>query len=355
MRSDSTPELLGVSRAICELREEIQRVALWDTKVLLTGESGVGKDLVARLIHRHGPRAKQPYVALNCAGISESLLESELFGHVRGSFTGAYRDKVGKLEAADGGTLFLDELGEMPQRMQGLLLRFLETGELQRVGADRVQTGIDVRVVASTNADLRFKVSEGTFREDLYYRLNVVHLVVPPLRERREDIPVLIEHFLSWFSSRKGGNRRPISADALKVLTEYAWPGNVRELANLVERLVVTGRREVVSVEELPPAMRTGGTSRTRVLKERRRTVADELYEQVTQQGQSFWSAVYPMYMEREITKDCVRDLVRKGLLEARGNYKIVAKLFNMQTTDYKRFLSFLRKHDCHVPFRDYR
>jgi transcriptional regulator with GAF, ATPase, and Fis domain len=355
MRPHSSQELIGVSKAIRELREEIERVAVWDTKILVTGESGVGKDLAAHSIHRQSSRKTRPFVALNCAGIPETLLESELFGHVRGSFTSAYRDKSGKLESANGGTLFLDELGEMTLRMQGLLLRFLETGELQRVGADRVQTGVNVRVIASTNADLTHRISEGLFREDLFYRLNVVHLAVPPLRDRPEDIPLLVEHFLSAFTSQNGRAYRPMAPEALAMLGEYHWPGNVRELANLVERLVVVGRRGIITADELPANMRNPSRRNQPLRIERRRTVADDLYEKVTQSGQSFWSTIYPLYMRREITRDCVRDVVRKGLQEARGNYKIVARLFNMDSSDYKRFLNFLRKHDCQIPFRDYR
>ncbi|MCC7416129.1 MAG: sigma-54-dependent Fis family transcriptional regulator [Acidobacteria bacterium] len=355
MRQHSSAELLGVSKEVCELRDEIQRVALCDTKILITGESGVGKDLIARMIHRCSPRVHRSFIALNCAGIPETLLESELFGHVRGSFTGAYRDKPGKLEMANGGSVFLDEVGEMTSRMQGLLLRFLETGELQRVGADRLNTGINVRVIAATNKNLRHMVSQGTFREDLFYRLNVVHLTISPLRERREDIPVLVNHFLSWFSTGNGRTTRPISPEALKLITEYGWPGNVRELANLVERLVVTGRRETITPDELPPEIRERTAGGAGAWQERRRTIVDELYHQVRHDGESFWSAVYPMYMRREITKNCVRELVRRGLQDARGNYKIVARLFNMEPDDYKRFLNFLRKHDCHLPFKEFR
>jgi len=170
---------------IAELSQEIDRIARSDAKVLITGESGVGKELVAHAIHQRSPRSARPMVAVNCAGLPETLLESELFGHVKGSFTGAYRDKQGKLEMADRGSIFLDEIGEMTLRMQGLLLRFMETGELQKVGADRVAGHVNVRVIAATNRNLRDMISEGTFREDLFYRLNVIHLVVPPLRERR--------------------------------------------------------------------------------------------------------------------------------------------------------------------------
>src|SRR4051812_27782833 len=183
--------LVGASAPMVDLKAEIDRVARSDAKVLITGESGSGKELVALAVHNGSPRADRAFVAVNCAGMPETLLESELFGHVKGSFTGAYRDKLGKLELADAGTMFLDEIGEMTMRMQGMLLRFLETGELQKVGADRAAGRVNVRVIAATNRNLRDMVDQGTFREDLFYRLNVIHLMVPALRERRDDIPML--------------------------------------------------------------------------------------------------------------------------------------------------------------------
>src|SRR6202049_3615798 len=200
MRQNVHVELIGTSHAVADLKAEIERVARSDAKVLITGESGSGKEVVARAINGASVRARVAFVPVNCAGIPEALLESELFGHVKGSFTGAYRDKPGKLEMADNGTIFLDEIGEMTLRMQGLLLRFLETGEIQKVGAERVAKATNVRVMTATNRDLRELIAQGQFREDLFYRLNVIHIVVPPLRERREDIPLLIDHFLKRFT-----------------------------------------------------------------------------------------------------------------------------------------------------------
>ena len=356
MRRDRSYELTGKSAPMNDLRLEIGRIARSDAKVLLTGESGVGKELVARAIHTTSPRANRPFVPVNCAGLPETLLESELFGHVRGSFTGAYRDKPGKLELADQGTVFLDEVGEMTLRMQGLLLRFLETGELQKVGADRGGGGsVNVRVIAATNRSLTNLIAAGQFREDLFYRLNVIHLLVPPLRERREDITLLVEHFLEQFTRHNTSSVKDISPEAMAALVEYSWPGNVRELENMIERLVVVGRHETVRLEDLPRDVTTGGRVAARNPEQETRTVADGLYDQLTAQGQSFWTAVYPLYMQREITRTHVRELVRKGLEEARGNYKIMAGLFNMESRDYKRFLNFLRKHDCQLPFKDYR
>ena len=337
-----------------DLKAEIERVARSDAKVLITGESGSGKELVAQAIHSGSSRAERAFVAVNCAGLPETLLESELFGHVRGSFTGAYRDKLGKLELADHGTMFLDEIGEMTLRMQGLLLRFLETGELQKVGADRVAGRANVRVVAATNRNLRDMISQGTFREDLFYRLNVIHLTVPPLRERREDIPVLTSHFLRSFTNHAFVPRE-VSPEAMTMLVDDPWPGNVRELQNVIERVAVTGGNDAILPEDRPIEIKARNGSSARPQRERRRTVADDLYSKLTEHRESFWTAVYPLYMQREITRSNVRDVVRKGLQEARGNYKIVARLFNMESRDYKRFLNFLRKHDCQVPFKEYR
>jgi transcriptional regulator with PAS, ATPase and Fis domain len=355
MASQPQVELIGDSAPMLELRQEIERIAHSDAKVLVTGESGSGKEVVAQLIHHQSSRAQRAFVAVNCAGLPETLLESELFGHVKGSFTGAYRDKQGKLELADAGTMFLDEIGEMTLRMQGLLLRFLETGELQKVGADRIVGRADVRVIAATNRSLRDLIVQGQFREDLFYRLNVIHLNAPSLRDRREDIPALIEHFLARFTRGNGHVVQSVSPEALTALSAYSWPGNVRELQNVVERLVVTGRSEVVTVDQLPAEVRAQPGVGVRPKRERRRTVADDLYERLTAHRESFWTAVYPLYMRREITRGNVRELVRKGLQESRGNYKIVARLFNMEPHHYKRFLNFLRKHECQLPFKDYR
>jgi transcriptional regulator with PAS, ATPase and Fis domain len=338
-----------------DLRQEVQRVAKSDAKVLITGESGVGKEVVARSVHTDGPRQHHDFIAVNCAGLPETLLESELFGHAKGSFTGAYRDKPGKLEMAHLGTVFLDEVGEMTLRMQGMLLRFLETGELQKVGSERASAPVNVRVIAATNRNLRHLIDQGQFREDLYYRLNVIHLRIPPLRERRADIPALVDHFLDKFSHRRGTRAVAFSPEAMQVLTEYAWPGNVRELENVIERLLVTAPTDVVTPRDLPLELQAPRSLSLRPKHERRRTVSDDLYKRLVDEGESFWTTVYPLYMQRDITRGNVRDLIRKGLENARGNYKIVAKLFNMEPQDYKRFLNFLRKHECQLPFKEYR
>src|SRR6185295_19850250 len=268
-------QLTGRSAAVTALEQEIDRVARSDAKVLITGESGVGKEIVARAIHSRGPRASHVFAPVNCAGLPETLLESELFGHVKGSFTGAYRDKPGKLETAHMGTIFLDEVGEMTLRMQGLLLRFLETGELQKVGADGSGRIVNVRVIAATNRSLRDMIGQGTFREDLFYRLNVIHILVPPLRERRDDIPMLAENFLGQFTAANKSPIRAISPAAMKAFSEYSWPGNVRELENVIERLVVTVQGQSIELDHLSSEIRVQGNVAFRPRRERRRTVAD--------------------------------------------------------------------------------
>ncbi len=353
MRNERPGRLLGNSVVIRELQEEIDDVARSDAKVLITGESGSGKELIAHAVHARSPRAARPFVAVNCAGVPETLLESELFGHVKGSFTGAYRDRPGKLEQAHHGTIFLDEIGEMTLRMQGLLLRFLETGELQKVGADQTAGRVNVRVIAATNRTLRDMIAQGQFREDLFYRLNVIHLVAPPLREHKDDIPMLVEHFLARFAADGRFVPKEITPEAFATMMDYSWPGNVRELENVIERCAVTGTKRLIEPDDLPPDVRANRTGWAR--RERRKGMADELYKRIIDQRESFWTVVYPLYMQREITRSSVRDLVRKGLKEARGNYKIVARMFNMQDSEYKRFLNFLRKHDCQVPFKEFR
>jgi transcriptional regulator with PAS, ATPase and Fis domain len=354
MRSDLQCELIGNSPQMTELRQEIERIAPSDAKVLITGESGVGKEIVANAIHMRSARSGRTFVPVNCAGLPETLLESELFGHVKGSFTGAYRDKPGKLEIADNGTVFLDEIGEMTLRMQGILLRFLESGELQKVGTDRPSRTVNVRVIGATNRSLREMIADGRFREDLFYRLNVIHLWIPPLRERKEDIAPMIEHFLKVFT-RKGYSTRRFAPEAMKAMLDYTWPGNVRELENAVEQLMVRTQTEVIRLEDLPEELRSKGHASVQPRRERRRTMADDLYKRLIEDQQSFWAAVYPLYIQREITRDTVREVVRRGLEQARGNYRIVAKLFNMEPQDYKRFLNFLRKHNCQLPFSDFR
>jgi len=223
-----------------------------DSSVLITGESGTGKELVARTIHYNSARANQPFVAINCGAIPEELLESELFGHVKGSFTGAIAHKTGLVEVADGGTVFLDEVAEMSPGLQVKLLRFLQDHRFRRVGGTE-DIEVDIRTVAATNKDPGQLIRTGAFREDLYYRLNVISIEMPPLRDRREDIPLLAANFLGVFAARAGRNAMRIAPEAMEILTAYAWPGNVRELENVMERAVALAVTDEVHPENLPP------------------------------------------------------------------------------------------------------
>jgi DNA-binding NtrC family response regulator len=244
--------LVGRTASMLSVYKHIARAADSQAPVLISGESGTGKELVARAIHKHGARSARPFVALNCGAVTETLLESELFGHVRGAFTGATSDRKGVLEQAHGGTVFLDEIGETPPAMQVKLLRVLQDGEVRPVGASRA-IHVDVRVVAATNVDIDRAVAEQRFREDLYYRLSVIVIALPALRDRHEDIPLLIEQFLAKATARTG-KAVTLSPKAMAAMTAYRWPGNVRELENTVERLVVFSRGRV-DVQDLPPAI----------------------------------------------------------------------------------------------------
>ncbi len=246
--------ILGESPAARELKSRIARLAASDATVLILGESGTGKELAARALHELSPRRHKPFVPLNVATLPRELVESTLFGHAKGAFTGADRMQVGCCEVADGGTLFLDEIGEMEIGLQAKLLRFLQEQTLQRVGESK-PIKVDVRIVAATNRDPREQVRRGMLREDLYYRLNVVPLVLPPLRDRREDIPLLIEHFARRNAERSGRPIARFSADAMEAMTRHDWPGNIRELENLVERLTILGTGETISLAEVTESL----------------------------------------------------------------------------------------------------
>jgi transcriptional regulator with PAS, ATPase and Fis domain len=352
--SNSVPTLIGNNPAIVAVREEIDYAARCDAKVLITGESGVGKEIVAGLIHAGSERRHSPMITVNCAAMAESLLETELFGHVRGSFTGAFRDRSGVLEQAHRGTIFMDEIGETSPRMQGLLLRFLETGEIQRVGSERMDARVNVRVIAATNRNLVDAVAAKTFRDDLYYRLNVIQLHLIPLRERLEDVPALLTHFLTLFAEQYQVPVPSITPDALAMVASYKWPGNVRELKNVAERLVIRNSEGAIEVADLPMNLRIEPQP-LRASAPGIRSTADVLYDRLVQGRESFWSTVYAPFMSRDMTRDDLRALVRKGLEQTAGNYRLLTGLFNMPEGDYKRFLNFLRKHHCHVAFQQFR
>jgi transcriptional regulator with PAS, ATPase and Fis domain len=226
--------------------------------VLIRGESGTGKELIAEAIHQASPRCDRPLIKVNCSAFPETLLESELFGHEKGAFTGAFQRRIGRLEAADGGTLFLDEIGDLPLPLQTKLLRFLQEREFERLGSN-TPIQVDVRIIAATHRDLEAAMGEGSFRQDLYYRLQVIPIYLPPLRERRADIPPLLDHFVRKYSERDGKEIRGITPEARHLLLTYDYPGNVRELENIVERAVVLCRRGIIGLEDLPLTLREGG------------------------------------------------------------------------------------------------
>ena len=250
--------IVGHSPAMQRVFEILGQVSGTNATVLVLGESGTGKELVARAIHANSPRSERRFVAVNCAALSEGLIESELFGHVKGAFTGAVAAKEGRIVYADGGTLFLDEVGDMPLATQAKLLRVLETREVQPVGGNSLQR-VDIRLVAATNRDLRRMVREGTFREDLLFRLQVVAVELPPLRQRAGDVPLLMEHFLVELSAQHGRGVRGIAPEARAALVRYEWPGNVRELRNVVENMVLLARGDVLELEDVPESVRQGG------------------------------------------------------------------------------------------------
>ena len=237
-------EMIGESNAISQIKEIIDKVAPTDARVLITGPNGTGKELVAHWLHQKSQRSKGPMIEVNCAAIPSELIESELFGHVKGAFTSANKDRAGKFEAANGGTIFLDEIGDMSLSAQAKVLRALQESRIQRVGSDK-DIKVDVRVVAATNKDLKKEIEDGKFREDLYHRLAVILVKVPALNERREDIPLLISHFSKKIAEEQGTAQKSFSEKAIKLLQEYDWTGNIRELRNVVERLLILGEKEV--------------------------------------------------------------------------------------------------------------
>jgi two-component system, NtrC family, response regulator AtoC len=248
-------KIIGKSPAMLEVYKTVARVASTKSTVLILGESGTGKELIARAIHQHSPRANRPFVAVDCGALTETILESELFGHVRGAFTGALADKKGVFEEAQGGTCFLDEIGGISVNMQARLLRVLQEHEIRRVGG-KDWSKVDVRVVAATNHDLVEAVSRGEFRQDLYYRLDVVSIRLPPLRDRVEDIPLLAHHFLQHYSQDSGKRITAISEKVLELLCAYSWPGNIRELENAIEQAVALSYQSVLTPDDLAPTIR---------------------------------------------------------------------------------------------------
>jgi Nif-specific regulatory protein len=300
--------MIGDSAQLRELQRNILRAARANSTVLIVGETGTGKELVARAMHRNSPRAGQPFMAVNCAALAETLLESELFGHEKGAFTGAFAQKKGRLEVAAGGTLFLDEIGEMPLQLQVKLLRVLQERQIERVGGTQ-PVKLDIRLIAATNRNLEEEVRAGRFRQDLYYRLNVVTLKTPPLRERQSDIPALAMHFASKFGAQCGRRIGGISPEAEAYLSHYDWPGNIRELENALERAVVLGSSDIIQLEDLPESIReiahAADVVRAPALQDAVDRAKREAIAQAFQQGKNDHAAaakllgVHPNYLYR--------------------------------------------------------
>ncbi|MCB0292227.1 MAG: sigma-54-dependent Fis family transcriptional regulator, partial [Calditrichaeota bacterium] len=297
--------IIGVSGKMQQVFQKVTKVANSDATVLIRGESGTGKELIARAIHFQSKQKGQPLVEINCASIPENLLESELFGHEKGAFTGAYKMKKGKFEIADKGTLFLDEIGELPLALQAKLLRVLQEHRFTRVGGvDNIE--VNVRLIAATNADLEQKMADGLFREDLYYRLNVIPVIIPPLRERLEDIGPLTDHFINKFSEKEGRAIRGINEEARKILLAYEWPGNVRELENAVENSVVMCDGDCITADDLPA-----------YLKGTRITGSSTLLDIVMQENDLSY---------RDKLEACEREIIRQALIETENNKTRAAK-----------------------------
>ncbi|HVO30950.1 MAG TPA: sigma-54 dependent transcriptional regulator [bacterium] len=311
---ESAPgSMVGKSPAMQAVYTMIRKVAAVPSTVLITGESGTGKELVARAIHVESPRKDKPFVAVNCGAIPETLIESELFGHARGAFTGAATAKKGLVEEAAGGTLFLDEIGELPAPMQVKLLRLLQESEVRRVGENR-SIKVDVRIVAATARDLPAEIAAGNFREDLWFRLNVLQVQLPPLRERREDIPMLVEHFLHRLAARMGAPAKDVTPEAMQKLIEYSWTGNVRELENTMERAVVLATGGALDVGDLPEKIRGGGV---------RPAAGDPLLEMIGGAlGEGLSVKKAGAWMERE--------LIRRALERTKGNRTQAAELLEL-------------------------
>jgi DNA-binding NtrC family response regulator len=359
------PALVGECAGIVALRDDIAAAARTHAKVLILGETGTGKEVVARLLHSQSPRRARPFIAVNCSGIPETLLESELFGHTRGSFTGAVRDKLGLVRQADRGTLFLDELGEMSLRMQAVLLRFTETGEIQPVGAEGPTGHTDVRLITATNRDLRQRITDGAFREDLFYRLNVIQIRIPPLRERGDDVLLLLDYYLERAAQSHRLRHPALTPDAAESLLAYQWPGNVRELRNVAERLVLQDRVGPITPDALPLEIRgrnpvaparasqpPAGHAEAAAVPAS--AAADALWQRMDA-GEDFWAVVGQAFKARELTRADLTSLVDRGLTETRGSYRALLALFNLPESDYKRFHAFLYQQRCNLPVASYR
>ncbi|HEY3325317.1 MAG TPA: sigma-54 dependent transcriptional regulator [Planctomycetota bacterium] len=347
----SITSLIGKSPPMQDVYKKIGAVAASSSSVLIQGESGTGKELVAKAIHSHSDRASGPFIAVNCASMPEPLLESELYGHVKGAFTGAIRDKAGKAEVADGGTLFLDEIGEMPLSIQAKLLRFLEQKRFERVGSTE-SVEVDVRILAATNVDLRLQIKRQLFREDLYYRLNVITIDLPPLRQRKDDIPLLVAHFLTVAPASvpaglsgsplpregeglgvRGQNSPDISQDAMKLLERYDWPGNVRELKNAIDHAVLLARGSLITPEHLPGHI----LQSLRGEDPRRGESLEDLIRQRTHQALDKAEAVEEGNAYGEIAADVEKVVIETTMKRVAGNQVKAARLLGIHRSTLRK------------------
>lgn len=308
LKDGQSHEIDGNSKAIIELKEMIQIISPTNAWILIMGENGTGKELVARSIHRQSSRSDRPFIEVNCAAIPEELIESELFGHEKGAFTGATEKKRGKFDLANKGTIFLDEVADMSLKAQAKILRILQEKKFERVGGTRI-IDTDVRVLAATNKDLEYEMEKGRFRQDLYYRLHVIPLEIPPLRDRIEDVPLLADHFIREFSLKESKKEKRIAADALEVLMEHTWPGNVRELKNIIERLVITSPSDIITADDIPPLSKENHKSR----------------------DSGFSEGVYSFKGAREIFE---KDYLVKKLVENDWNVKKTAKSIGLERSN---------------------
>ncbi|MBL7685212.1 MAG: sigma-54-dependent Fis family transcriptional regulator [Deltaproteobacteria bacterium] len=329
--ADQYEGLIGRSYVMQEIYRTIQNIGPSTSSVLLLGESGTGKELIARAIHRSSPRKDKPFVVINCSAIPETLMESELFGHVRGAFTGATQDKKGLFEEADGGTVFLDEIGEIPLSIQVKLLRVLQEREIRKVGGAQNKS-INVRIIAATHQDLSQMIEKGSFREDLYYRLNVITIHLPALRQRIEDIPQLAYHFLKKMSQRVGKTVDQISLDALQTLQFYAWPGNVRELENIIERCVVLCADSVVQVKDLPPKLLTKNFFFS-VNEEFQ--LSDLSYKEAKQKALDIFHRNYLKHLLGDSHGNITLASEKAGL--DRSNFKKIVKKYDVDTKEFRK------------------
>jgi DNA-binding NtrC family response regulator/tetratricopeptide (TPR) repeat protein len=342
-------QIVGADPSMIGLFQEIEQIAPFNANVLIEGETGTGKELVAKAIHEKSGRRRGPWMPLNCSALPADLIESELFGYLRGSFTGAISDKKGLFEAASGGTLFLDEVGTMPLSLQSRFLRVLEEKKIRRIGDTR-ERSIDTRVVAATNSELSRLVDEEQFRADLYHRLNVFRIVIPPLRNRLSDVPKLCWYFLSRFDAE---SLRTVSLtqDAISCLMRYDFPGNVRELRNMLENLYFRSRDGLITAGEVTSRLIERKKSRSSSKRNRIQSILDDL---VSGRG-NFWELVRDPFLNRDLSREDVRAIVEHGLAICNGRYRQLVEYFGLGPDDYKRFLAFLSNHDCKVDFRPFR